>query len=105
MSGTKRIKHEIPKSKKEKENTPKPQDASEVSCSLPQKYLHETCLLGVSRSPAPVAVTLHSCSARLSSQIIRAERQCVALNGMGQEYDAERCEHPIVNWWQPLTLR
>ncbi|XP_031508076.1 AT-rich interactive domain-containing protein 5B isoform X5 [Papio anubis] len=31
VSGTKRIKHEIPKSKKEKENAPKPQDAAEVS--------------------------------------------------------------------------
>uniref|UniRef100_A0A8C5Y0L4 AT-rich interactive domain-containing protein 5B n=1 Tax=Microcebus murinus TaxID=30608 RepID=A0A8C5Y0L4_MICMU len=31
VSGTKRIKHEMPKSKKEKENAPKPQDASEVS--------------------------------------------------------------------------
>ncbi|XP_014394228.1 PREDICTED: AT-rich interactive domain-containing protein 5B isoform X2 [Myotis brandtii] len=31
VSGTKRIKYEIPKSKKEKENAPKPQDASEVS--------------------------------------------------------------------------
>ncbi|XP_045147207.1 AT-rich interactive domain-containing protein 5B isoform X2 [Echinops telfairi] len=31
VSGTKRIKQENPKSKKEKENTPKPQDASEVS--------------------------------------------------------------------------
>ncbi|XP_036294274.1 AT-rich interactive domain-containing protein 5B isoform X1 [Pipistrellus kuhlii] len=31
VSGTKRIKHEIPKSKKEKENAPKLQDASEVS--------------------------------------------------------------------------
>lgn len=41
ISGTKRIKHEIPKSKKEKENAPKSQDASEVSCSPPQKYLCE----------------------------------------------------------------
>lgn len=32
VSGAKRIKHEIPKSKKEKENAPKPQDAAEVSC-------------------------------------------------------------------------
>ncbi|XP_006835866.1 PREDICTED: AT-rich interactive domain-containing protein 5B isoform X1 [Chrysochloris asiatica] len=31
VSGTKRIKHENPKSKKEKENAPKPQDATEVS--------------------------------------------------------------------------
>nr|XP_042121925.1 AT-rich interactive domain-containing protein 5B isoform X2 [Peromyscus maniculatus bairdii] len=31
VSGTKRIKHELPKNKKEKENTPKPQDTSEVS--------------------------------------------------------------------------
>ncbi|KAL4698536.1 hypothetical protein H8959_011193 [Pygathrix nigripes] len=31
VSGTKRIKHEISKSKKEKENAPKPQDAAEVS--------------------------------------------------------------------------
>ncbi|KAG8523107.1 AT-rich interactive domain-containing protein 5B, partial [Galemys pyrenaicus] len=31
VSGTKRIKHEIPKSKKEKENAPKSQDTSEVS--------------------------------------------------------------------------
>ncbi|XP_008835521.1 AT-rich interactive domain-containing protein 5B isoform X2 [Nannospalax galili] len=30
VSGTKRIKHEMPKSKKEKENAPKPQDVSEV---------------------------------------------------------------------------
>ncbi|KAM6183989.1 AT-rich interactive domain-containing protein 5B isoform 2-T2 [Erethizon dorsatum] len=36
VSGTKRIKHEMPKSKKEKENAPKPQDASEVS-SEPEK--------------------------------------------------------------------
>ncbi|EHB11571.1 AT-rich interactive domain-containing protein 5B [Heterocephalus glaber] len=36
VSGTKRIKHEILKSKKEKENAPKPQDASEVS-SEPEK--------------------------------------------------------------------
>lgn len=33
VSGTKRIKHEISKSKKEKENAPKSQDASEVSYS------------------------------------------------------------------------
>ncbi|XP_004583465.2 AT-rich interactive domain-containing protein 5B isoform X1 [Ochotona princeps] len=31
VSGAKRIKHEMPKSKKEKENAPKPQDVSEVS--------------------------------------------------------------------------
>nr|XP_044993069.1 AT-rich interactive domain-containing protein 5B isoform X2 [Jaculus jaculus] len=31
VSGSKRIKHEIPKNKKEKENAPRPQDASEVS--------------------------------------------------------------------------
>ncbi|XP_059137733.1 AT-rich interactive domain-containing protein 5B isoform X1 [Peromyscus eremicus] len=31
VSGTKRIKHELPKNKKEKENTPKPQDTSEVA--------------------------------------------------------------------------
>ena len=39
VSGAKRIKHEISKSKKEKENAPKPQDASEVSCAPPQKSL------------------------------------------------------------------
>jgi len=32
MSGTKRIKNENQKSKKEKENAQKPQDASEVGC-------------------------------------------------------------------------
>lgn len=37
VSGAKRIKHEIPKSKKEKENAPKPQDAAEVSCCAPQE--------------------------------------------------------------------
>ncbi|XP_035922627.2 AT-rich interactive domain-containing protein 5B isoform X1 [Halichoerus grypus] len=36
VSGTTRIKHEIPKSKKEKENAPKPQESSEVS-SEPEK--------------------------------------------------------------------
>ncbi|XP_023571916.1 AT-rich interactive domain-containing protein 5B isoform X2 [Octodon degus] len=36
VSGAKRIKHEMPKSKKEKENTPKPQDAAEIS-SEPEK--------------------------------------------------------------------
>nr|XP_002718516.1 AT-rich interactive domain-containing protein 5B isoform X1 [Oryctolagus cuniculus] len=40
VSGTKRIKHEMPKSKKEKENAPKPQDASEVSAE--QEKEHET---------------------------------------------------------------
>ena len=39
VSGAKRIKHELSKSKKEKENAPKPQDASEVSCAPPQKSL------------------------------------------------------------------
>lgn len=38
VSGTKRIKHELPKNKKEKENTPKPQDTSEVSCYVSQRY-------------------------------------------------------------------
>ncbi|KAI5940392.1 AT-rich interactive domain-containing protein 5B isoform X1 [Manis javanica] len=49
VSGSKRIKHEIPKSKKEKENGPKPQDASEVSSeqekeqeALNQKNITET---------------------------------------------------------------
>jgi hypothetical protein len=32
VSGTKRMKHEMPKSKKEKESASKPQDAPEVSC-------------------------------------------------------------------------
>lgn len=40
VSGTKRIKHEMPKSKKEKENAPKPQDASEVSAE--QEKEHDT---------------------------------------------------------------
>lgn len=38
VSGTKRIKHELPKNKKEKENTPKPQDTSEVSWCVSQRY-------------------------------------------------------------------
>lgn len=41
VSGGKRIKHEISKSKKEKENAPKPQDASEVSRAPSQKHLCE----------------------------------------------------------------
>lgn len=41
VSGAKRIKHEISKSKKEKENAPKPQDTSEVSCAPPQKSVWE----------------------------------------------------------------
>jgi hypothetical protein len=35
VSGNKRIKQEMAKNKKEKENTPKPQDTSEVSCCTP----------------------------------------------------------------------
>lgn len=38
VSGAKRIKHEIPKSKKEKENAPKPQDAAEVSSEQEKEH-------------------------------------------------------------------
>lgn len=38
VSGAKRIKHELPKNKKEKENTPKPQDTSEVSRCASQRH-------------------------------------------------------------------
>uniref|UniRef100_A0A8C4M8D4 AT-rich interactive domain-containing protein 5B n=1 Tax=Equus asinus TaxID=9793 RepID=A0A8C4M8D4_EQUAS len=53
VSGTKRIKHEIPKSKKEKENAPKPQDASEVSSE--QEKEQETLNQKSITEPLPVA--------------------------------------------------
>ncbi|XP_036918592.1 AT-rich interactive domain-containing protein 5B isoform X1 [Sturnira hondurensis] len=53
VSGTKRIKHEMPKNKKEKENAPKPQDASEVSSE--QEKEQETLNLKNSTEPLPAA--------------------------------------------------
>ncbi|KAM5323867.1 AT-rich interactive domain-containing protein 5B isoform 1-T1 [Glossophaga mutica] len=53
VSGTKRIKHEIPKSKKEKENAPKPQDASEVSSE--QEKEQETLNPKSSTEPLPAS--------------------------------------------------
>lgn len=100
VSGTKRIKHEIPKSKKEKENAPKPQESSEVSCCPPQKYLCETgpgpglpesCVH--SRVPAPLQPQTENAS-HLSltapqrgdqSVCSGAGRQCLVSNGIGQE--------------------
>ncbi|XP_011713454.2 AT-rich interactive domain-containing protein 5B isoform X2 [Macaca nemestrina] len=53
VSGTKRIKHEIPKSKKEKENAPKPQDAAEVSSE--QEKEQETLSQKSIPEPIPAA--------------------------------------------------
>ncbi|PNI75715.1 ARID5B isoform 1 [Pan troglodytes] len=53
VSGTKRIKHEIPKSKKEKENAPKPQDAAEVSSE--QEKEQETLSQKSIPEPLPAA--------------------------------------------------
>ncbi|XP_022416295.1 AT-rich interactive domain-containing protein 5B isoform X1 [Delphinapterus leucas] len=55
VSGGKRIKHEISKSKKEKENAPKPQDASEVLSEQEkeQETLHQKSIT----EPLPVADT------------------------------------------------
>ncbi|XP_063526009.1 AT-rich interactive domain-containing protein 5B isoform X2 [Pongo pygmaeus] len=53
VSGTKRIKHEIPKSKKEKENAPKPQDAAEVSSE--QEKEQETSSQKSIPEPLPAA--------------------------------------------------
>uniref|UniRef100_A0A8C9P4Z4 AT-rich interactive domain-containing protein 5B n=1 Tax=Spermophilus dauricus TaxID=99837 RepID=A0A8C9P4Z4_SPEDA len=53
VSGAKRIKHEIPKSKKEKENAPKPQDAAEVSSE--QEKEQETLNQKSVTEPLPAA--------------------------------------------------
>ncbi|XP_069877129.1 AT-rich interactive domain-containing protein 5B isoform X3 [Dipodomys merriami] len=53
VSGAKRIKHEISKSKKEKENAPKPQDTLEVSSE--QEKEHETLNPKSVTEPLPVA--------------------------------------------------
>nr|XP_010337628.2 AT-rich interactive domain-containing protein 5B isoform X2 [Saimiri boliviensis boliviensis] len=53
VSGTKRIKHEIPKSKKEKENAPKPQDTVEVSSE--QEKEQETLSQKSITEPLPAA--------------------------------------------------
>uniref|UniRef100_A0A8D2B1G6 AT-rich interactive domain-containing protein 5B n=1 Tax=Sciurus vulgaris TaxID=55149 RepID=A0A8D2B1G6_SCIVU len=53
VSGTKRIKHEIPKSKKEKENAPKPQDVAEVSSE--QEKEQETSNQKSITEPLPAA--------------------------------------------------
>lgn len=111
VAGAKRIKHEISKSKKEKENAPKPQDASEVSCVPP---LWNT--LGGGFLPwGPLELSIHHCvlprgNARLRNQILYTS----LLPHQWASRDSARCwmgrprrgsmekQHSAENWAQRL---
>lgn len=113
VSGTKRIKHEISKSKKEKENAPKSQDASEVSCPPPQKYLCEMSTTW--GSPGALYPQLGPCTAAAQHDEIKPPHLHSSPNSgpfsflsswkavCGIEWDRprkdlQRCDDPVENW-------